>query len=174
MGEGEVDEYVKDGETVLNLRACVRDLAALSALPSLWVGREPPQVLDSFLDIISAALRLELVYSRITEPRSGETVEAARAGHQKLPRARVEEIRGLLAPLIGSATSTEIISPIDNAMLRVAVLPLSTGEGAVFAGSRRPDFPTPLESMVLSAALNQITLWMRLTRLLVDTRRVEA
>jgi transcriptional regulator with GAF, ATPase, and Fis domain len=146
----------------------------LTALPSLWVGREPPQVVDSFLDILSATLRLDLAYSRIEDPRSGNTVEAARAKGQQLSRARVNEISGLLAPLLGSTTSTEIINPLDNTMLRVTVLPLPTGEGALVAGSRRPDFPTSLESMVLSAALNQITLWLRLTRLLVDARRVEA
>ncbi|MDF2694726.1 MAG: Fis family transcriptional regulator [Labilithrix sp.] len=171
-----MNDIAKDDESVPTLRACIRDLAALSALPSLWVGREPPQVIDSFLDILSAALRLDLVYARVEEPRGGDTVEAARAnggGHQ-LPRAMVAEISSLLIPLVGSATSTEIMSPVDNAMLRVAVLPLPTGEGAIFAGCRRATFPTPLESMVLSAALNQITLWLRLTRLLVDTRRVEA
>jgi len=171
-----VNDTSKDEELVPILKACIRDLAALSALPSLWVGREPPQVIDSFLDILSAALRLDLAYSRIEDPRGGDTVEAARANGvgQQLSRTRLQELAARLTPLIGSATSTEIRSPLDSTTLRVAVLPMPTGEGAVFAASRRPDFPTPLESMVLSAALNQLTLWLRLTRLLVDTRRVEA
>jgi transcriptional regulator with GAF, ATPase, and Fis domain len=171
-----VNEIAKDDD-VPALRACIRDLAALSALPSLWVGREPPQVVDSFLDIVSAALRLDLVYSRLQEPRSGETLEAARAGgsSQSLSRGRLSELASVLTPLVnGSASTSTIVSPLDGATLRVAAMPLSTGEGAVFVASRRPNFPTPLESMVLSAALNQITLWLRLTRLLVDTRRVEA
>lgn len=171
-----MNESAKDDEIVLMLRACIRDLAALSALPSLWVGREPPQVVHSLLDILSAALRLDLAYARIEDPRGGDTVEAARVSGagKELARGRVRELGELLTPLVGSATSAEIVSPIDNAALRVAVLPLATGEGAVFAGSTRPDFPTPLESMVLSAALNHIILWLRLTRLVVDTRRVEA
>jgi transcriptional regulator with GAF, ATPase, and Fis domain len=175
--EGELNDTGKDDEGVSILRACIRDLAALSALPSLWVGRDPTQVIDSFLDILSAALRLNLVYARIEDPRGGDTVEAARSNNhrgQALPRSSLAEISAMLTPLVGSAMSTEIMSPLDNVMLRVAVLPLPTGEGAIFAGSRRSNFPTPLESMVLSSALNQITLWLRLTRLLVDTRRVEA
>lgn len=160
----------KDGETVPQLRACIRDLAALSALPSLWVGREPPQVLDSFLDILSAALRLDLAYAHLDDPRMGGKVAAARDGSQSLPRERVDEIARTLA----SSNGAPIRNPLDGAEIHVAILPMPTGEGALFACSRRPSFPTPLESMVLSAALNQITLWLRLTRLLSDTRRVEA
>jgi len=171
-----VNDTSKDDETVPILKACIRDLAALSALPSLWIGREPPQVLDNFLDVLSAALRLDLAYARIEDPRGGDTVEAARAKGfaQVLPRAHVEAVARQVAPLIGATVATEIRSPLDDASMRVAALPLATGEGAVFAASRRQDFPTPLESMVLGAALNQVTLWLRLTRLLVDTRRVEA
>ncbi len=171
-----MNDSARDGETVPILKACIRDLAALSALPSLWIGREPPQVLDNFLDVLSAAVRLDLAYARIEDPRGGDTVEAARAkgsGHE-LSRSHRESVTRLFAPLIGTSGPAEVRSPLDNSVMRVAVLPLATGEGAVFAASRRPDFPTPLESMVLGSALNQVTLWLRLTRLLVDTRRVEA
>ena len=171
-----MNDIAKDDETVPILKACIRDLAALSALPSLWIGREPPQVLDNFLDVVSAALRLDLAYARIEDPRGGDTVEAARAKGlgQQLSRAHVESVARVLTPLIGSTVAPEIRSPLDGASVRIAAMPLATGEGAVFAASRRRDFPTPLESMVLGAALNQVTLWLRLTRLLVDTRRVEA
>ncbi len=171
-----MNELVSDGETVPSLRACVRDLAALSALPSLWVGREPGQVLGSFLDIVAASLRLDLAFGRIEDPRSGEMVVAARSGNRgiEVSRTRLEEIVQLLTPLDETTSTTTIVSPLDGQELRVTVLPVSTGEGSIVACSARPSFPTALESTVLSAALNQITLWLRLTRLLADTRRVEA
>ncbi|MCW5835180.1 MAG: hypothetical protein KIS78_22460 [Labilithrix sp.] len=95
-----MNESAKDDEIVPMLRACIRDLAALSALPSLWVGREPPQVVHSLLDILSAALRLDLAYARIEDPRGGETVEAARVNGagKELARARVRELGELLTP----------------------------------------------------------------------------
>lgn len=171
-----MNEIANDQEVVPILQACIRDLAALSALPSLWIGREPPKVLNNFLDVLSAALRLDIAYARVEDPRGGGTVEAARAKGfaQELPAEHFEAISRLLTPLLGSTGTADARSPFDDAALRIAVLPLSTGEGAVLAASRRQDFPTPLESMVLGAALNQVTLWLRLTRLLVDTRRVEA
>jgi len=173
---GNLNDAPEDGETVPVLRACIRDLAAMSALPSQWIGRDPLHVVDSFLDILSEALRLDLAYARVEDPRGSDTVETARAfgSDQQIPAPRLERIGRLFAPLLATKTSTKIASPLDGTMLRIAVLPLSTGEGAIVAGSRRPTFPTPLESTVLTAVLNHVMLWLRLTRLLVDTRRMEA
>jgi transcriptional regulator with GAF, ATPase, and Fis domain len=160
-----------------DLRACVRDLAALSALPSLWAARDAAEVLASFVDIVGSSLRLDLLYARIEDPRSGAPVEAIHAGDraQELPQSMVAKIARMLAPLEPAAHPPTIESPLDGgAPLRVAILPAPTGEGAVYACSRRPGFPTSIESAVLGAASNQIAMWLRLTHLLADTRRVEA
>ena len=157
----------------------MRDLAALSALPSLWVGREPPQVVESFLDIVASALRLDLAAARLEDPRSGMPVEAVHLGNraQELSRTRAQEITRVLSALEPSSEPKSIANPLGGDVdvpLRVVLLPFPTRDGAIYACSRRPEFPTLIESTVLSAALNQIVLWLRLTRLLADTRRVEA
>jgi transcriptional regulator with GAF, ATPase, and Fis domain len=173
---GKLDGHVEDGEAVPTLRASIRALSAMSALPSQWVGREPMHVLDSFLDILSEALRLDLAYARIEDPRGSDTVETARttSSPAQLPASRLERLGQVFAPLLGSKTSTKMSNPLDGSMLRVSVLPLPTGEGAIVAGSRRPSFPTALESTVLAAVQNHLMVWLRLTRLLTDSRRMEA
>ncbi|HUS32874.1 MAG TPA: hypothetical protein VMZ53_30440, partial [Kofleriaceae bacterium] len=44
------------------LRRCVRDLSALTGLPSLCVGRTPDEALDTLVDALPTALSCDLVY----------------------------------------------------------------------------------------------------------------
>jgi len=172
-----VDNLSKDDETsVPSLRACIRNLAAWSALPSMWANREPPHVVEDFLDIVSAALRLDLVYVRLDDPRGSEMLESARgpARSPHIPPSRIPEIAGIFAPLIGSPKTTTMTSPLDGNVLSVAIVPLPSDEGTMVVGAQRPSFPTSLESTMLSAVLNQMMTWSRLARLLTETRRVEA
>ena len=53
------------------LQRCIRDLAALNALPSLCVGRTPGEALDIVLDALPTALDCELIYLTLPgEPHS--------------------------------------------------------------------------------------------------------
>jgi DNA-binding NtrC family response regulator len=164
VGEDEADARV--------LRACVRDLAALSALPSLWVRREPPEVVESFLDVLLATLRLDLAYMRVEHPKGSGPVEAARTSSPRRPRPA--EIAAALAPYLNSAANGEIPSPIGPGKLRISVIPLPFGEGVVVAGSTRVTFPSPLETMVLSTAVNQAVHWLRMARLTVEKSVAES
>ena len=41
---------------VVRLRATVRDLLALSAIPEVWVGREPPALATELADLLIESL----------------------------------------------------------------------------------------------------------------------
>jgi transcriptional regulator with GAF, ATPase, and Fis domain len=155
------------------LRACVRELAALSALPSVWIRHEAREVVASFLDIILAALGLDLAYARVDNPGDETTIEAARSSALDL-RERGTEIGLALAPLLASTAPRSIDNPVEPGKLQVLVLPLEQDDGVVVAASRREDFPTSLETMMLSAALNQLLHWLQMSRLTMQTRRAEA
>src|ERR1044071_881800 len=73
-----------DDERARRLQRCIRDLAALNALPSMCIGRSPDEVLAIVLDALPTALSCELVYLML--PGSPATERAALRGTE-LPRA---------------------------------------------------------------------------------------
>jgi signal transduction histidine kinase/ActR/RegA family two-component response regulator len=157
-----------------SLRACVRDLTALSALPLVWVEYETADVIGGFLDTLVGSLRLDLAYARITEAREAPAIEAARASGRPEVAQRAQEIGRALAPMLGSAAVAAVPDPLQGGTLRIRVLPLALGEqGAVVAGSRRADFPTDFDTALLGAAVNQLTIWLRARRLLLERSRAE-
>ena len=50
---------------------CINDLINLLALPAIWSGGDPSQILRALLDVLLGMLQLELVYVRLRE-RLGE------------------------------------------------------------------------------------------------------
>jgi len=161
-------------EELRSLRGCVRDLTALSALPLVWVEYETADVIDGFLDTLVGSLRLDLAYARITESREAPAIEAARASGRLEVAQRAQEIGRALAPMLSSAGVATVPDPLHSETLRIRVLPLGLGEqGAVVAGSRRADFPTDFDTALLGAAVNQLTIWLRARRLLLERSRAE-
>ena len=73
----------------LELRGCVRDLAALSALPAMWKGYEPGRIAESAASALVSMLDAEFVYvglpgegddNEIDVVKTAEPVEARRLG----------------------------------------------------------------------------------------------
>ena len=50
------------GDGTERLKRCIRDLSALTALPSLCVGRTPTEALDIVVDALPTALDCDLIY----------------------------------------------------------------------------------------------------------------
>ena len=53
---------------VVRLRATVRDLLALSAIPEVWVGREPSALATELADLLIESLRLDFAFVRLCDP----------------------------------------------------------------------------------------------------------
>ena len=60
------------------LQAVLRDLVALSAIPAVWVGREPPAVAAGLADALVAMLQLEFAFVRMSDPMAVGAVEVTR------------------------------------------------------------------------------------------------
>src|SRR5258708_4866251 len=60
------------------LRAALRDLVALSAVPAAWVGREPPAIAVGLADVLVNSLRLDFAFVRLCDPNTETMVEIAR------------------------------------------------------------------------------------------------
>jgi transcriptional regulator with GAF, ATPase, and Fis domain len=110
-------------------------------------------------------------------------VEAARWAPRAEPLSREEataRIRTTLSPLLESPLDRDfgdvfVAHPIADGILRVSVLPLAFGGGGgVALAASRPEFPTAVEMMMLSGAMNQLDHWLRIARLTADALRAEA
>jgi hypothetical protein len=53
---------------IVALRAILRDLVALSAIPTAWVGREPAAVAAGLADALVGLLQLDFVFVRLRVP----------------------------------------------------------------------------------------------------------
>ena len=65
----------------LRLRRALRDLVALSAVPAVWVGREPSAIAAELADVLINALYLDFAFVRLCDPTGGAAVEIAREAH---------------------------------------------------------------------------------------------
>jgi hypothetical protein len=62
----DVQPELASGE-VKHLQRCINDLVSLLALPAIWSGGDPSQVLHTLLDALMRMLRLDLIYARLND-----------------------------------------------------------------------------------------------------------
>lgn len=165
-------------EDVAGLRRCLNDLMSIMALPALWAGGEPAQIIGTLLDALRQVCRLAFVFARLSDYQGGPVVEMARAGasaEDRFPPARA--IGEMLDRSLGAASSQWPSSgrvPLGGGEVCIASVPLGIqGEfGIVVAGCRRSDFPTPTDRLLLDVAANQAAIGLQQARLLSVQRQV--
>jgi signal transduction histidine kinase len=142
-----------DGE-ILALRTVLRDLVALSAIPSAWVGREPAAVAAGLADTLLGLLRLDFVYVRLSVPGVAGTVDVTRGqGWKTFP----EWLEGHLSER-GRLSGRQIVPGLDGdgGRRRGVVIPIGIDAegGMVAAACDRADFPSEADQLLLSLAAN--------------------
>jgi transcriptional regulator with GAF, ATPase, and Fis domain len=165
------------GDQTTDLRRCIRDLAAINALPLLWVGQSARDVVDGFLDALLTALRLDFAYARISDPEGGPVIEAARVNGPSSSSV-VQGIAQAVAPVLGSPMTADVAHPFRSGTIRIANSLLEMGNdderGVLVAASSSRGFPTDGDTVILNAVVNQATIWFRSARAAVEHRRVES
>jgi C4-dicarboxylate-specific signal transduction histidine kinase len=158
----------------LRLRAALRDLVALSAVPAAWVGREPPAIAAGLADVLVNSLRLDFAFVRLRDPNTETTVEIARGGTSP---AFPEWLQHYLAEG-GRLARSEIVRDIGDGAQggRGIVFPVGVNAegGVVAAACDRADFPGEIDQLLLSVAVNHAATAYRMARLVDDHRRAEA
>ncbi|MGN6106671.1 MAG: sigma 54-interacting transcriptional regulator [Kofleriaceae bacterium] len=151
-------------EGVRRFRTGVPDLAALRALPSMWVGMEAAAVIASFLETLVASMYLDLAFMRVADPTGGPALEAVRANDRDVAD-RAAQIGDLLEPMLGARLQASIPDPLAEGTLEIVVLPLGVSpHDVVVVGSRSAGFPTRFEIEVLASAVDQAARWLRAAR----------
>ena len=76
----EIDQTASE---IKRLKTCINNLISVLALPAIWSGHEPAQILSTLLDVLLRMLRLDFVYARLSDSIGGgapiEMVRAASA-----------------------------------------------------------------------------------------------
>ena len=148
---------------VQQLRRCIRDLVALSAFPAVWVGYDPRQIAESLADGLRHMLNLDLIYLAVRDRADGIGVEVARTPQGPAPADRVQEIRRVLDPWLKPdppGLPSSIPDPLGDGAVPIVLNPFGSGEsgGVLVAGSRRADFPTEVDRLLLGVGANQAAL----------------
>jgi PAS domain S-box-containing protein len=176
----EAQPELASGE-VKHLQRCINDLVSLLALPAIWSGGDPSQLLHTLLDVLMRMLRLDLVSVSLTDPAGEAPVEIVRLADLprpiQSPMPSAHEICEALNQCLKN-DSRKWPPLLRNLMGEgdVSIVPLPLGLqgelGVIVAAAERTDFPRQTEALLLSAAANQASIGLQEARLLSHQKRV--
>lgn len=112
------------------LKRCIRDLAALTALPSLCIGRTPEESLDVLIDALPTALDCDLVYFVLPGQPPHERASLYRA---QPAQEQLDEIRAITA---NDSDGADVAAFVGDARLSCieAEVPMGAQRGRLLAG----------------------------------------
>src|SRR5688572_13068581 len=114
-------------EEVALLRRTVRDLVALSALPTMWTAPDLPHVAESLADALLSTLRLDFVVVCLNGPPGGAAIEGIRVARPSGIADPEQAIRQALAPWVdcdGLPPPATISNPLGSGTMQVASVPI--------------------------------------------------
>src|ERR1700756_5232669 len=120
---------------IRRLRATVGDLLALSTIPEVWMGREPPAIVAELADVLIESLQLDFAFARLCDPNGPQAVEAMRGDSWK---AFPEWLKQRLAVAGSPISRNEIVSAVDGieGSCRGVVIPIGVnGERGLVAAA---------------------------------------
>jgi MEDS: MEthanogen/methylotroph, DcmR Sensory domain len=152
------DTHLLVDDEVGRLKACVNDLISVLALPAVWTDLEPRQIIKALLDALMGILRLDVVYAELKDPAGDAPVEVVRyALPEHSTFVRLDISRALNNCLKEDFHSSPPV--LKGSTGELSIVPLRLGLrnelGWVLAASRRADFPTETERLLLNVAANQ-------------------
>jgi PAS domain S-box-containing protein len=169
-------------EEIKRLQRCNNDLVSLLALPAMWSGGEPSQIVHTLLDALLRMLQLDFVYVRLRDSGGQAPIEMVRFARSLAPAAPEQtahphDIGETFKPWLGTDRREWpplIGNPIGGGDLSIMPVGLGLqGEiGDIVAGSERADFPRQTERLILSVAANQASIGLQGARLLGEQKRV--
>src|SRR6266403_1071770 len=179
---GNPDDLGQDGEKeqtmaeIRCLQGCINDLISVQALPAMWTGQEPAQIVSTLLDVLIGMLRLDFAYARFKAPVGGSPLEMLRLAQSRNLTASPQEIGHVLKPCLEDDPQKWpllVRNPVGDG--DVSIVPLRLGLrdeiGVIVAGSQRADFPGETERLLLRVAANQATIGLQEARLLSEEKR---
>jgi PAS domain S-box-containing protein len=172
--EAKVEEAANE---IKRLKACINNLISVQALPAIWSGGKPSQIVSASLDVLMKMLSLDFAYARLKDSTGGASLEITRLAQDRNLTAQPQMIGRALNAWLGDFSHTSpsrVRNPIGDGDISVLLLRLGLQAelGVFVAGSKRPDFPTQTERLLLNLAANQAVIGLQEARLLSEQKRV--
>jgi len=170
------DEIEQRAAEIKQLKGCINNLISVISIPAICSGHEPSHITSTLLEVLVTTLHADFVYAQLSyssgcQP-STEVVQFAT--HLNIA-AKARDIGEMLEPwLTDPGTSPlEIPDPIGNGSIFLTRLRLELQSEVLVlaAGSKRSDFPTEIEALLLRVAANQAVIQLQEARLLNEQRR---
>ena len=161
---------------VKRLQRCLNDLVSVLALPAMWSGSQPAQIVHTLLDALLSMLCLDLVYARVQDPAGGAPIELLKIAPSAKRMLR-DEIHKTVNQWFGDDPQkwpSRLRASLGDEDISIVSQRCGLhGEiGVIVAGSQRADFPEQSERLVLSVAANQAVIGLQEARLLSEQKRV--
>src|SRR5580700_3382326 len=161
---------------IKRLQRCLNDLVSVLALPAMWSGSQPAQIVHTLLDALLGMLCLDLAYARLQDPAGGAPIEVlkiAPSAKWMLP----DEVHKTVNQWFGDDPQkwpSRLRASIGDEDISIVSQRCGLhGEiGIIVAGSDRADFPGQTETLLLSVAANEAVIGLHEARLLLEQRRV--
>jgi PAS domain S-box-containing protein len=158
------------------LQSCINDLTSLLALPAIWSGSDSSQIVITLLDAVVSVLRLDFAYARFLKNGSGSATEVLRLANPQTTSVLPQDVGLAFKDSLtdASATSPALIpNPIGEGEVFIAPLRLGLQDeiGFLVAASKRRDFPTRIETLLLQVAANQAVVGLQDAHLLNEQKR---
>ena len=169
-------EMEHTADEIKRLKACINDLISVLALPAIWSGQEPSQIVSTLLDVLLGMLRLDFAYARLSDSIGGGTpIEMVRLPQPLTLNAQLQEIGQILNPwLTGDPHTSPLVIPNPTGEGKISIASLRLGFqdefGVLVVGSQRADFPTDIEMLLLRVAANQAGIGLQEARLSSEQR----
>src|SRR6202521_2168180 len=138
----------------VRLRATVRDLLALSAIPEGWVGREPPVLAPELADLLIESLRLDFAFVRLCDPEMRQTVEAIRGDAWNTFPEWLQQRLAVSGQISRKEVVNQVSGPGESFSGIVIPIGVNGERGLVAAACYRSDFPDQIDQQLLSVAAN--------------------
>lgn len=167
-------------DEIKRLNGCINDLTRIVALPAVWMGSEPPQIVSVLLDSLLQILQLDFAYARLGSRHDAAPYQAVRQARRQSSPLQEREMRQTLERLSRDLSFTSALvqnpNPVGEGSLRIAPFRLGRQDdsGILVAGSARPDFPTKIETLLLRVAVNQAAIGLHEAGVLDEQKRAAA
>jgi PAS domain S-box-containing protein len=159
------------------LQRCINDLVSVLALPAIWHGNEPSQIVQTLLDVLLRMLGLEFAYARLEDSLGTMPREVFRVAEPSNIKLRTEELRKIISDSF-LADSQNLPSQIRDRLgieeISILTVPLGIqGEiGRIILGCSRAGFPSQTEKVLLSVAANQASIGLQEARFRSQQERI--
>jgi len=164
-------------DEIKRLQRCINDLVSLLALPAMWSGSKPSDIVHTLLDSLLRMLDLDFVYVSLTNPVDAAPSETVRVAQSQEQMFRPQELCTFLNRWLGDDPQKRYLqerSHIGDEEVSLVSWPFGVQReiGVIVAGSRRADFPRDTEALLLGIAANQALTGLQQARLLTEQKRV--